>query len=69
MLISKDHIFDNSVQKDENSIILNSLEFNTQPMESLKYEIEELNNQINSFLYTGTPNSNNVNFDSIEPDA
>lgn len=69
LLISKDHIFDNSVQKDENSIILNSLEFNTQPMESLKYEIEELNNQINSFLYTGTPNSNNVNFDSIEPDA
>ena len=55
----------------ESSTINNSLESNIASKESLKYEIVELNNKINSFLSTGILDSNkvNVNVDSKEPDA
>ena len=55
----------------ESSTINNSLESNIASKESLKYEIEELNNTINSFLNIDTLDSNevNVNVDSKEPDA
>ena len=60
-----------SEQTPESLKINNSLEFNTASKESLKYEIVELNNNINSFLNTDTLDSNevNVNVDSKEPDA
>ena len=52
---------------------MNSLESNIGSGLSLKYEIWELNNQISSFLYTDALDSkkvnDNVNTDSIEPDA
>jgi len=55
----------------ESSTINNSLESNIASKESLKYEIEELNNKINSFLNIDTLDSNevNVNVDSKEPEA
>ena len=53
-----------------NPVILDSLELSDEPKQSLKSEIEELNNQINNFLYTDKLDSNmsNVNVDSIELD-
>ena len=53
-----------------NPVILDSLELNVEPEQSLKSEIKELNNQINDFLYTDKLDSNesNVNVDSIELD-
>ena len=55
----------------ESSTINNSLESNIASKESLKYEIEELNNKINSFLNIDTLDSNevNINVDSKEPEA
>ena len=55
----------------ESSTINNSLESNIASKESLKYEIEELNNTINSFLNIDTLDSNevNINVDSKEPEA
>ena len=55
----------------ESSTINNSLESNIASKESLKYEIEELNNTINSFLNIDTLDSNevNVNVDPKEPVA
>ena len=73
LVISKDPINEKSMQIAESSIILNSLESNIGSGLSLKYEIWELNNQISSFLYTDALDSkkvnDNVNTDSIEPDA
>ena len=67
--MSKDPISNKSVQILENPIILNTLDINAESVESRKYEIEELNNQIHSFLYKDTLNKNNVNVYSREPDA
>ena len=70
-MISSSPIDEVSEQTPESLKINNSLEFNTASKESLKYEIVELNNNINSFLNTDTLDSNevNVNVDSKEPDA
>ena len=50
-----------------NPVILDSLELSDEPKQILKSEIEELNNQINYFLYMDKLDSNesNVNVDSI----
>jgi len=71
LIISRNPIDLLSEHTPESSIIINSQEFNTTSNESLKYEIEELNNKINSFLNTDTLDSNevNVNVDSKEPDT
>ncbi len=71
LIISRNSIDEVSEGTPESSIIINSLEFNTASKESLKYEIEELNNMINSYLNADTLDSNevNVNVDSKEPDA
>jgi len=71
LIISRNSIDEVSEGTPESSIIINSLEFNTASKESLKYEIEELNNKINSYLNADTLDSNevNVNVDSKEPDA
>lgn len=69
LIMSKDPISNKSVQILENPIILNTLDINAESVESRKYEIEELNNQIHSFLYKDTLNKNNVNVYSREPDA
>ena len=76
LVISSDYIdgkSENTEKSEEtstNQVILDSLELNDEPEQSLKSEIEELNNQINDFLYTDKLDSNesNVNVDSIEPD-
>ncbi len=71
MIFSSSTIDEVSEQTQESLKINNSLEFNTASKESLKYEIVELNNKINSFLNTDKLDSNevNVNVDSKEPDA
>jgi len=71
LMISSTSIDKKSIHMIENSKISNNLESNINSGESLKLEIMELNNQINSFLYTNNLDSNqvNVNVDSIEPDA
>ena len=71
LMIPSSSIHKKSIQMIENSKILNTLESNINPGESFKHEIMELNNQINSVLYTNNLDSNqvNVNVDSIEPDA
>tara|TARA_B100000900_G_scaffold73045_1_gene58155 strand:+ start:738 stop:1316 length:579 start_codon:yes stop_codon:yes gene_type:complete len=71
LIISRSPIDELSELTPESSIIINSQEFNTASNESLKYEIEELNNKINNFLNTDTLDSNevNVNVDSKEPDT
>ena len=70
LMISSTSIDKKSIHMIENSKISNNLESNINSGESLKLEIMELNNQINSFLYTNNLDSNqvNVNVDSIEPD-
>ena len=71
LIISRNSVDEFSEGTPESSIIINSLEFNTASKESLKYEIKELNNEINSYLNADTLDSNevNVNVDSKEPDA
>ena len=71
LMIPSSSIDKKNIQMIENSKILNTLESNINSGESLKLEIIELNNQINSSLYTNNLDSNqvNVNVDSIEPDA
>ena len=71
LMIPSSSIHKKSIQMIENSKILNTLESSINSGESFKLEIIELNNQINSFLYTNNLDSNqvNVNVDSIEPDA
>ena len=71
LIISRNPIDEVSERNPESSTIINSLEFNTPSNEGLKYEIEELNNKINSYLNADTLDSNevNVNVDSKEPDA
>ena len=71
LIISRNPIYELSELTPESSITINSLEFNTASKEGLKYEIEELNNKINSYLNADTLDSNevNVNVDSKEPDA
>ena len=71
LIISRNPIDEVSELTPQSSIIINSLEFNTASKEGLKYEIEELNNKINSYLNADTLDSNevNVNVDSKEPDA
>ena len=71
LIISRSPFDELSEHAPESSIIINSQEFNTTSNESLKNEIEKLNNKINSFLNTDTLDSNevNVNVDSKEPDA
>ena len=70
-MISSTSIDKKSIHMIENSKISNNLKSNINSGESFKLEIMELNNQINSFLYTNNLDSNqvNVNVDSIEPDA
>ena len=71
LMISSTSIDKKNIHMIENSKILNNLESNINLGESFQLEIMELNNQINSFLYTNNLDSNqvNVNVDSIEPDA
>ena len=71
LINSSSHIDEVREHNPESLKINNSLEFNTASKESLKYEIVELNNKINSFLNTDKLDSNevNVNVDSKEPDA
>ena len=71
LMISSTSIDKKNIHMIENSKILNNLESNINLGESFQLEIVELNNQINSFLYTNNLDSNqvNVNVDSIEPDA
>ena len=70
LMISSTSIDKKSIHMIENSKISNNLKSNINSGESFKLEIMELNNQINSFLYTNNLDSNqvNVNVDSIEPD-
>ena len=71
LILSTSPIDEVSEHIPESTTINNSLESNIASKESLKYEIEELNNTINSFLNIDTLDSNevNVNVDSKEPDA
>jgi len=70
LVILGDSIDEKSEETSTNPVILDSLELNVEPEQSLKSEIKELNNQINDFLYTDKLDSNmsNVNVDSIELD-
>ena len=70
LVILGDSIDEKSEETSTNSIMLDSLELNVEPEQSLKSEINELNNQINDFLYTDKLDSNesNVNVYSIELD-
>ena len=71
LVISGDSIDEKSEENSTNPVMLDSLELNVEPEQSLKSEIKEFNNQINYFLYTDKLDSNqvNVNVDSIEPDS
>ena len=71
LMIPSSSINKKSIQIIESSKSSNNLESNIYSRESFKLEIMELNNQINSFLYTNNLDSSqvNVNVDSIEPDA
>ena len=66
-----DSINKKSIQIIESSKFSNNLESNIYSRVKFQIEIMELNNQINSFLYTNNLDSSqvNVNVDSIEPDA
>jgi len=72
LVILGDSIDEKSEETSTNQAILDSLELNDESEQSLKSEIEELNNQINDFLHTDKLDSNesnvNVNVDSIEFD-
>ena len=70
LVILGDSIDEKSEETSTNQAILDSLELNDESEQSLKSEIEELNNQINDFLHTDKLDSNesNVNVDSIELD-
>ena len=70
LVILGDSIDEKSEETSTNPVILDSLELNVEPEQSLKSEIKELNNQINDFLYTDKLDSNesNVNVYSIELD-
>ena len=70
LVILGDSIDEKSEETSTNPVMLDSLELNVEPEQSLKSEIKELNNQINDFLYTDKLDSNesNVNVDSIELD-
>ena len=71
LVISGDSIDEKSEEISTNPVMLDSLELNVEPEQSLKSEIKELNDQINDFLYIDKLDSNqvNVNVDSIDPDA
>ena len=66
LVIIGNSIDEKSEETSTNPVILDSLELNVEPEQSLKSEIKELNNQINDFLYTDKLDSNesNVNVDS-----
>ena len=70
LVILGDSIDEKSEETSTNPVMLDLLELNVEPEQSLKSEIKELNNQINDFLYTDKLDSNesNVNVDSIELD-
>ena len=70
LVILGDSIDEKREEISTNPVILDSLELNVEPEQSLKSEIKELNNQINDFLYTAKLDSyeSNVNVDSIELD-
>ena len=70
LVILGDSFDEKSDETSTNPAIPDSLELKDEPEQSLKSEIEELNNQINGFLYTDKLDSNesNVNVDSIELD-
>ena len=69
-MILGDSIEEKSDETSTNPVMPDSLELNVEPEQSLKSEINELNNQINDFLYTDKLDSNesNVNVDPIELD-
>ena len=69
-MILGDSIEEKSDETSTNPVMPDSLELNVEPEQSLKSEINELNNQINDFLYTDKLDSNesNVNVYSIELD-
>ena len=69
-MILDDSIDEESEETPTNSATLDSFELNYEPEQSLKSEIEELNNHINDFLNTDKLDSNisNANVDSIELD-
>ena len=70
LVILGDSIDEKSEETSTNPVMLDLLELNVEPEQSLKSEIKELNNQINDFLYIDKLDSNesNVNVDSIELD-
>ena len=70
LVILGDSIEEKSDDTSTNPVMPDSLELNVEPEQSLKSEINELNNQINDFLYTDKLDSNesNVNVYSIELD-
>ena len=70
LVILGDSIEEKSDETSTNPVMPDSLELNVEPEQSLKSEINELNNQINDFLYTDKLDSNesNVNVYSIELD-
>jgi hypothetical protein len=70
LVILGDSIEEKSDETSTNPVMPDSLELNVEPEQSLKSEINELNNQINDFLFTDKLDSNesNVNVYSIELD-
>ena len=70
LVILDDSIDEESEETSTNPVTLDSFELNYEPEQSLKSEIEELNNHINDFLNTDKLDSNisNANVDSIELD-
>ncbi len=70
LVILGDSIEEKSDETSTNPVMPDLLELNVEPEQSLKSEINELNNQINDFLYTDKLDSNesNVNVYSIELD-
>ena len=67
LVILGDSIDEKSEETSTNPVMLGSLELNVDPEQRLKSEIQELNNQINDFLFTDKLDSNesNVNVDPI----
>ena len=67
LVILGDSIEEKSDETSTNPVMPDSLELNVEPEQSLKSEINELNNQINDFLFTDKLDSNesNVNVDPI----
>ena len=70
LVILGDSIDEKSEETTTNPVMLGSLELNVDPEQRLKSEINELNNQINDFLFTDKLDSNesNVNVDPIALD-